>query len=124
MDKSAAEEVQDETLPAALKVALVFKGISLSAALVLLISFLLRLVFSPGPGFLAEDYLKVLILFSSFGLCAASWISFLLDIMYGLLSLMRVKARKAAADFFIALLSLLPLGLALAERRLASGFGP
>jgi hypothetical protein len=124
MEKSSEEKSPRETLSAAGKTKLVFRGVVLASVLVLLLCSCLRLLFSTGHTAPADGYLRTLILVSAFGFSFAGWGLFFLDIMCGFLKLAQAKLLPSTLDFFLALLSLLPLAFALASQRLASGLTP
>jgi hypothetical protein len=124
MEKLSEEKSPSDTLPAAGKTKLVFRGVVLASILVLVLCSCLRLLFSTGQNAPADGYLRTLILVSAFGFSFAGWGLFFLDIMCGFLKLAQAKLLTSTLDFFLALLSLLPLALALAAQRLASGIKP
>jgi len=70
------------------------------------------------------EYLQSLVFVAAFGFPLAGWGCFFLDSMCAFLGLAQAKFAPIAADFMFALVSLAPLGLIIASRRMASGFGP
>jgi hypothetical protein len=123
MDNPAETTTRREEAPSAKGAKLAFRGAFLASLLVLILAAILGNLPPLGRNPLLGKYLLNLQLVAAFGFSLSGWGLFFLDSMCGILALTQVKLLTLAADFFLALLSLIPLALILAAQRLVAGFG-